>query len=100
MAIDWTINAGTLLVMVGGMLGAFYGLRLIVAKLELRVTFMQETLGLRLANVENGVQGVSDILRQQAVQTEQIGNLQRQIDEMKRGEGFILPLTRGAHQVG
>lgn len=88
---DWTINIGH----IGTIVVAFITILTVFNKLKWRVELMET----HLEKMDKSLESIASILRNQDVQREQIIGLQRQIDEMKHGEGFVLPFGRSAFEV-
>jgi prefoldin subunit 5 len=89
--IDWTVNVGNLLqiaVVVGGGMWVFQSLRadVRIVKSEIdNLTKRQDQLG-------EAFKQLGDILRQVAVQDQRIGQLDKIVDELRHGQGFVNPM--------
>jgi hypothetical protein len=102
MHFDWTVNVSNILalvVMIAGGIGAFFGMRMLIALLQKDLENFKESMGTRMDGVEKKVDTLGQILVEQAVQNQQLLGMQKQIDELKRGEGFIFPIARGAYEI-
>jgi prefoldin subunit 5 len=89
--IDWTVNVGNLLqiaVVVGGGMWVFQSLRadVRIVKTEIdNLTKRQDQLG-------EAFKQLGDILRQVAVQDQRIAQLDKVVDELRHGQGFVNPM--------
>ena len=89
--IDWTVNVGNLLqiaVVVGGGMWVFQSLRadVRIVKTEIdNLTKRQDQLG-------EAFKQLGDILRQVAVQDQRIVQLDKIVDELRHGQGFVNPM--------
>lgn len=82
MSIDWSISLGSILqilVMGFGGLVVLIAMRLDVSRLKADVVDMKSEL-----------KKVGDVLVAMAVQGEQINTLQRHVDELRHGKGFVM----------
>jgi hypothetical protein len=91
MQIDYTISIGnifTIVAIVFSVVASWYALKQVVAMLSLRVALMENDI----KEVAVKVDKITTIMSNQAVYEERLLNMQRQLEDLKRGEGFVLPL--------
>ena len=93
--IDSTISIGNIIEIVMIAVGGIG----VMLKLGNRITTSHELVAYRLREVETDVKNIGTILVNQATQNERISSIERQLQEMKHGEGFVLPLSRGAAEM-
>jgi hypothetical protein len=90
--VSTTLNLIQIVMIIVGGIGVMW-------KLGNRITTSHELVAYRLKEVEADVKAIGTILVNQASQNERISSLERQLQEMKHGEGFVLPLSRGAAEM-
>lgn len=99
---DWSFNVGnilTLVVMMSGGFGAFYGVKMLIAVLQRDMENFKESMGRRMAGVEDKIDTLGKILIEQAVQSQQILHLTQQIEDLKNGRGFVFDIGKSAYEV-
>lgn len=98
-SVGWTITLGealTVLSVVGGALGMFFGVRadVRIVKHDLR------SINDRVSNLADAFGTLGDILTKVAVQDTRIDRVEQDIRDLQRGEGMVIPLRKGAYEVG
>lgn len=85
--IDWTINFGHVLTLVGfiiTVIGLYYALKQNVAVLSATMTVKLEHLGGRMINVENDLKSMHQVLTEVAVQNVRCDNIESQIGFLQK----------------
>lgn len=88
LAMDWTVNVGHLLqifAIVGGGLWMFFTLRSDVRVLKIDVHNLERTQ----EHLTEAFNQLGTILTQVAVQDNRLGMMEKSIDELRHGQGFI-----------
>lgn len=99
MAFDPTISLGSLLTAVSVALGAIafiWTMKSDIKGLDGRVGRIEETIA---KVTETLVQLARQEARQDGLES-RIGRAERQIDDLARGEGYVLPIKRSTREIG
>lgn len=89
--IDWSISVGNLLqmvAMVGGGLWVFFQLRADVRILKNDISNMEK----RQNDLNEAFTQLGTILTQVAVQDQRMVQIEKTVDEMRHGQGFVNPM--------
>lgn len=83
MQLDWTINIGHIVLMLGflgSLVGLYVGLKQGVAILAVKL----DTFGGRMINVENDLKSINNVLRDVAVQNERMNSMEDRIESIDK----------------
>lgn len=89
--IDWTVNVGNIIqivVVIGGGMWIFMSLRADVRVVRHDMNNMKQ----RQEDLGEAFKQLGDILKQVAVQDERINQMNRTIDELRHGQGYVSPM--------
>lgn len=93
---DWIHDAVELVVFLGGVGATIWKMGSAITRFEIIGTQQAKEIG----ELKETVKEVSKVIVQQALQTqgmdlirEQVGRQERLIDDLRRGEGFVLPIN-------
>lgn len=82
MTVDWSISIGSIVQII---VMAFGGLTVLIA-----IRFDVARLKGDVVDMKAEIKKVGDVLVAMAVQGEQIATLQKQVDELRHGRGFVM----------
>ncbi len=86
--IDWTVNVGhliTVFTMLGGVMAIFWGLRSDVRILRNDFKHIEK----RQDSLDSALKQLGTILAQLASQNTRLDLMQKQMDELRHGKGFV-----------
>lgn len=89
MSFDWTVSIGHILTFLGFIFGGFgfvYAMRYEVR----RVADGVEAMKGRMQSVENELKKMSDVLVELGRQDERLNAMDRRLDDLQHGRGFVL----------
>lgn len=92
--IDWSINFGNLLqigMIIAGGVAAFTSIRSSVNDLAKDMTRLEK----RQDDLNAAFKQLSDILQKVAVQDQRIAHVEKTIDDLRHGQGWVNPVVRG-----
>ena len=99
---DWSLNFTNLialLMLVCAGFASYWGIKLLLALLRRDLDNLKENMGKRMDSMEVKLDTLGKILIDNAVRDQQIIHMQRQIDDLKNGRGFMFDIYRSAYEV-
>lgn len=96
-SVGWTITFGealTVLSIIGGALGMFFGVKADVNVVKHDLSALNE----KVSVLTMAFSGLSDVLTKVAVQDNRLNRLEDDFRELRHGEGMVIPLKRGAYE--
>lgn len=90
-----TIDLGSLVTLFGIVVGWIVGALIFVMALR----HSMDALGTRVTSIETQLAAVASTMSDIAVQDNRIKTLEKMVDELRHGEGMVLPIRRGSREV-
>lgn len=94
--IDWTINVGHIITFALAGLGMVWAMKSDVRSLNERFDAMDK----RMDGLEGNSDKIAEAMKTLAVQAERLNNMDRRLDEMRHGRGFVLDALPNAVKAG